>query len=70
MNGTIACALATQAQSHLISLTGYPKGSDSILAMTVRPEVMRTYLWLLCVLCGHVVKTKHTLQLRPGSDRS
>lgn len=33
MNGTIACALAAQTQSHLISLTGYPKGSDSLLAV-------------------------------------
>lgn len=32
-NGTIACALATQTQSHLISLTGYPKSSDRILAL-------------------------------------
>ncbi len=34
MNGTIACALAAQTQSHLICLTGYPKGSDSLLAVT------------------------------------
>lgn len=33
MNGTIGGALAAQTQSHLISLTGYPKGSDSILAV-------------------------------------
>lgn len=33
MNGTIACALAAQTQSHLISLTGYPKGSDRLLAV-------------------------------------
>lgn len=33
MNGTTACALAAQAQSHLISLTGHPKGSDSLLAV-------------------------------------
>lgn len=34
MNGTIACALTTQTQSHLVNLTGYPKGSDSKLAVT------------------------------------
>lgn len=33
MNGTIACALAAQTRSHLISLTGYPKGFDSLLAV-------------------------------------
>lgn len=27
---------------------------------SVWPGVMGTYLWLLCVLCGHVVKTEHT----------
>lgn len=26
-------ALAAQTESHLINLTGYPKGSDSILAV-------------------------------------
>lgn len=33
MNGTTACALAAQTQSHLVSLTGHPKGSDSLLAV-------------------------------------
>lgn len=33
MNGTTACALAAQTQSHLISLAGYLKGSDSLLAV-------------------------------------
>lgn len=32
MNGTTASALAAPTQSHLISLTGCPKGSDSLLA--------------------------------------
>ena len=34
MKGTIAYAPAAQTQSHIISLTGYPKGSDSLLAVT------------------------------------
>lgn len=33
VNGTTACALAAQAQSHLISLAGYLKASDSLLAV-------------------------------------
>lgn len=33
VNGTIACALAAETQSHLISLTGQAKGSDRVLAV-------------------------------------
>lgn len=33
MNGTKACALAALPQSHLVSLTGCPKGSDRLLAV-------------------------------------
>lgn len=32
MNGTTACAPAALPQPHLVSLTGCPKGSDSLLA--------------------------------------
>lgn len=34
MNGTTACALAALSQSHLVSLTGWPKGSDRLLAVS------------------------------------
>lgn len=33
MNGTIAGVLAVETQSHLISVTEYPKASDRILAV-------------------------------------
>lgn len=33
LNGTTACAPAALPQPHLVSLTGCPKGSDSLLAM-------------------------------------
>lgn len=33
LNGTTTCAPAALPQPHLVSLTGCPKGSDSLLAM-------------------------------------
>lgn len=33
MDGTTACALAAQPQSHLIRLAGHLKASDSLLAV-------------------------------------
>lgn len=33
LNGTTACAPAALPQPHLVSLTGWPKGSDSLLAV-------------------------------------
>ena len=64
--------LAAQTHSHLISLTGYSKGSDSLLAVNGVAGVMGTYLWLPCVLCGYVMKAETHLAVEQltGSNSS
>lgn len=54
MKGTIDLALAAQAQSHLISLTGYPKGSDRLLAVIgVAPGDGNIPVAAVCTLWAH-----------------
>ena len=54
MNGTIGCVPAAQAQSYLIKLTGYPKGSDSALAVIgVAPGDGDIPVAALCALWAH-----------------